>query len=57
MYKQKYPEDGRAVKQRSKDNYNLLPYRGGPCTDVYGPLNLFAEYPPTPMFEEETAPN
>ena len=57
MYKQKYTEDGRAVKQRSKDNYNLLPYRVAARAQIgYGPLNLFAEYALTPMFEEGTAP-
>ena len=58
MYKQKYTEGGRSVKQRSKDDYNLLPYRLAARAQIgYGPLNLFAEYALTPMFEEGTAPD
>ena len=58
MYKQKYSEGGRNVKQRSKDDYNLLPYRLAARAQIgYGPLNLFAEYGLTPMFEKGTAPD
>lgn len=58
MYKQKYSEGGHVVKQRSKDDYNLLPYRLAARAQIgYGPLNLFAEYALTPMFEEGTAPD
>ncbi|MBP9079719.1 MAG: hypothetical protein KBF80_05665 [Flavobacteriales bacterium] len=58
MYKQKYTEDGHMVKQRSKDHFNLLPYRVAARAQIgYGPLNLFAEYALTPMFEEGTAPD
>ncbi|MBK8582704.1 MAG: hypothetical protein IPL86_13010 [Flavobacteriales bacterium] len=58
MYKQKYTEDGHNVKQRSKDGYNLLPYRLAARAQIgYGPLNLFAEYALTRMFEEGTAPD
>ncbi|MFZ1617504.1 MAG: hypothetical protein WAT41_09175, partial [Flavobacteriales bacterium] len=58
MYKQKYNEGGHTVKQRIKDDYNLLPYRLAARAQIgYGPLNLFAEYALTPMFEEGTAPD
>ena len=58
MYKQKYTEGGRNVKHRSKDDYNLLPYRLAARAQIgYGPLNLFAEYALTPMFEKGTAPD
>lgn len=58
MYKQKYTEGGSNVKNRSKDNYNLLPYRLAARAQVgFGGLNLFAEYALTPMFEEGTAPD
>ncbi len=58
MYKQKYTEGGSNVKNRSKDGYNLLPYRLAARAQVgFGALNLFAEYALTPMFEEGTAPD
>lgn len=58
MYKQKYTEDGHTVKQRSKDDYNLLPYRLAARAQIgFGSLNLFAEYALTPMFEDGTAPD
>ena len=58
MYKQKYSEGGRTVRQRSKDDYNLLPYRLAARAQIgIGSLNLFAEYALTPMFEEGTAPD
>lgn len=57
MYKQKYSEGGRTVRHRSKDDYNLLPYRLAARAQIgIGSLNLFAEYALTPMFEEGTAP-
>ncbi len=57
MYKQKYEEGGRTVRQRSKDDYNLLPYRLAARAQIgFGSLNLFAEYALTPLFEEDTAP-
>lgn len=57
MYKQKYTEGGRSVKERSKDSFNLLPYRVAARAQIgYGSLNLFAEYGLTPLFEEGTAP-
>lgn len=57
MYKQKYSEGGKNVKHRSKDDYNLLPYRLAARAQIgYQGLNLFAEYALTPMFEEGTAP-
>ena len=57
MYKQKYSEGGHNVKQRSKDDYNLLSYRLAARAQIgYSGLNLFAEYALTPMFEEGTAP-
>jgi hypothetical protein len=57
MYKQKYKEGGERVKQRSKDDYNLLPYRLSARAQIgFGSLNLFAEYGLTPLFEEDTAP-
>ncbi|MBS1547348.1 MAG: hypothetical protein JST38_05295 [Bacteroidetes bacterium] len=58
MYKQKYSEGGHNVKNRSKDDYNLLPYRLAARAQIgFGGLNLFAEYALTPMFEEGTAPD
>jgi hypothetical protein len=58
MYKQKYSEGGERVKQRSKDDFNLLPYRLAARAQIgFGGLNLFAEYALTPMFEEGTAPD
>ncbi|MCC6839558.1 MAG: hypothetical protein IT230_05305 [Flavobacteriales bacterium] len=57
MYKQKYREGGRTVRQRSKDDYNLLPYRLAARAQIgFGSLNLFAEYALTPMFEQDAAP-
>jgi hypothetical protein len=57
MYKQKYSEGGHNVKQRSKDDYNLLNYRLAARAQIgINGLNLFAEYALTPMFEEGTAP-
>jgi len=57
MYKQKYAEGGHNVKQRSKDDFNLLNYRLAARGQIgFGSLNLFAEYALTPMFEEGTAP-
>lgn len=57
MYKQKYRLDGDRVKQRSKDGYNLLPYRLAARAQIgFGSLNLFAEYGLTPLFEEGAAP-
>ncbi|MBS1568814.1 MAG: hypothetical protein JST45_05165 [Bacteroidetes bacterium] len=58
MYKQKYTEGGHNVKNRSKDDYNLLPYRLAARAQIgFGGLNLFAEYALTPIFEEGTAPD
>lgn len=58
MYKQKYTEGGHNVKNRSKDDYNLLPYRLAARAQVgFAGLNLFAEYALTPLFEEGTAPD
>lgn len=57
MYKQKYTEGGHNVKQRSKDDYNLLPYRLAARGQIgFGSLNLFAEYALTPMFKKGTTP-
>lgn len=57
MYKQKYKEGGEHVKQRSKDDYNLLPYRLAARGQIgFGSLNLFAEYGLTALFEEDAAP-
>lgn len=57
MYKQKYKEGGRNVKQRSKDDFNLLPYRLAARAQIgFASVNLFAEYALTPMFENGTAP-
>lgn len=57
MYKQKYTENGRTVRNRSKDGYNLLPYRLAARAQIgFGSLNLFAEYGLTPLFEEGAAP-
>lgn len=57
MYKQKYKEDGRNVKNRSKDDLNLLPYRLAARGQVgFASVNLFAEYALTPMFEKGAAP-
>jgi hypothetical protein len=57
MYKQKYKEGGERVKQRSKDDYNLLPYRLAARGQIgFGSLNLFAEYGLTALFEEDAAP-
>ncbi len=58
MYKQKYSEGGRLVKQRSKDDFNLLPYRLAARAQIgFSGLNLFAEYGLTPMFAEGAAPD
>ncbi|MEO7080294.1 MAG: hypothetical protein ABIY71_02165 [Flavobacteriales bacterium] len=58
MYKQKYNEGGESKKYRMKASYNLLPYRVAARAQIgYGPLNLFAEYALTPMFEKGTAPD
>lgn len=58
MYKQKYTEGGSNVKNRSKDGYNLLPYRLAARAQIgFNGLNLFAEYALTPLFEEGTAPD
>lgn len=58
MYKQKYTEGGHNVKNRSKDDYNLLPYRLAARAQIgYQSLNLFAEYALTPMFEQGSAPD
>ena len=57
MYKQKYKEGGNNMKNRSKDDFNLLPYRLAARAQVgFGSVNLFAEYALTPMFEKGTAP-
>ena len=57
MYKQKYNEGGHTVKQRTKDDFNLLSYRLAARAQIgYNGLNLFAEYALTPMFQEGTAP-
>lgn len=57
MYKQKYKEGGRNVKNRSKDDFNLLPYRVSARAQIgFGSVNLFAEYALTPMFEKGTTP-
>ena len=56
MYLQKYNEGGESKKYRMKASYNLLPYRVAARAQIgYGPLNLFAEYGLTPMFEQGTA--
>ncbi|MCO6482161.1 MAG: hypothetical protein J5I62_05160 [Flavobacteriales bacterium] len=58
MYKQKYKEDGRNVKNRTKDDLNLLPYRLAARAQVgFASVNLFAEYALTPMFQEGTTPD
>lgn len=57
MYKVKYREEGRTVKERNKGEHNLLPYRLAAAVRIgYGSLNLFAEYALTPLFEHNKGP-
>lgn len=57
MYKVKYRQDGATVKDRSKDDFNLLPYRlSGRVQVGYGGLNLFAEYGLTELFRDGKGP-
>jgi hypothetical protein len=57
MYKQKYRTDGDNRKDRSKGDYQLLPYRAAASVRLgYGGLNLFAEYALTPFVLEGKGP-
>lgn len=57
MYKQKYRTDGDNRKDRSKGDYQLLPYRAAASVRLgYGGLNLFAEYALTPFVREGKGP-
>ena len=57
MYKVKYRDEGRTIKERDKGDHNLLPYRLAAAVRIgYGSLNLFAEYALTPLFEHNKGP-
>ncbi len=51
--KVKYSDNGKPGKNKTKDDFNLAPYRYGVTARIgYGDLNLFATYYLTPMFEK-----
>ncbi|MBP6311594.1 MAG: hypothetical protein WAR83_06115 [Flavobacteriales bacterium] len=57
MYKQKYSIDGVKHKDRDKGDYLLLPYRAAATVRLgYGPVNVFAEYALTPLFQNNKGP-
>ena len=57
MYKQKYSIDGVKHRERDKGDFLLLPYRLAATVRFgYGPVNLFAEYALTPLFQKNKGP-
>ena len=57
MHKVKYRSEGELVKERSKGDFHMLPYRlAGRVQLGYASVNLFAEYAFTPFFEDGKGP-
>jgi hypothetical protein len=55
--KYNYIEDGKTVKEKEWDRFNLNPYRvAGIVKFGWGPLNFFAEYNILPLFESGKGP-
>jgi hypothetical protein len=57
MYKRRFDSDGESFRAKTKNNFNIAPYRLEAAVRVgYGAFNLFATYQLTELFEDENGP-
>ncbi|MEA2043363.1 MAG: outer membrane beta-barrel protein [Bacteroidota bacterium] len=55
--KQKYEIDGNKFKDKTRDDFQLSPFRYGATLRAgYGKIGLFANYDASPLFKENTGP-